>query len=175
VPLGWAPSRSGAVAAAAGYAKTMSTLWFLTDRDRRHQAIRLIATPDRRAALTDSQDRLADQLGALLGGGSDPGAKRSILTTALLGYRVDSFTGAKAQVALWAVVVHGSQTGPSLAPAWTTSTLDLEWTSGDWKLASATTAPGPGPITQPDDGLVGTPANLITTASTFREFTDVPQ
>ena len=175
VPMGWAPSTSGAVAAAAGYAKTMSALWFLTDQDRRHQAIRLLATPDRAASLTASQDRLAGQLSALLGSGSGGGADHAILTTALLGYRVDSFTGARAQVALWAVVVHGTEVGPSLAPAWTTSTLDLEWTGGDWKLASATTAPGPGPVAQPDEGLVGAPASLITAASTFREFTDVPE
>jgi hypothetical protein len=175
VPLGWAPARSGAVAAAAGYAKTMSALWFLTDQDRRHQAIRLLATRDRAAELTASQDRLAGQLGALLGSGSGGAANHVVLTTALLGYRVDSFTGAKARVALWAVVVHGSEVGPSLAPAWTTSTLELEWSGGDWKLAAATTAPGPGPVAQPDDGLVGAPASLITAASTFREFTDVPE
>jgi hypothetical protein len=174
VPMGWAPSRRGAVAAAAGYAKTMSSLWFLTDRDRRHQAIRLLATPDQMAGLTASQDRLADQLDVLLGSGPDRGGQHSVLTTALLGYRVDAFTGDKARVALWAVVVHGSEVGPSLAPAWTTSTLEVEWTGGDWKLASAMTAPGPGPVAQPDAGLVGAPASLITTARTFQEFTDVP-
>jgi hypothetical protein len=173
--MGWAPSRTGAVAAAAGYAKTLSALWFLTDRDRRHQAIRLLATPGQMAGLTASQDRLADQLDVLLGSGQDGGAEHSVLTTALLGYRVDAFTAGKARVALWAVVVHGSEVGPSLAPAWTTSTLDLEWIGGDWKLASATTAPGPGPVPQPDAGLVGAPASLITAASTFRGFTDVPE
>jgi hypothetical protein len=172
--MGWAPSRRGAVAAAAGYAKTLSALWFLTDRDRRHQAIRLLSTPDHVAGLTASQDRLADQLDVLLGGGPDGPGRHSVLTTALLGYRVDAFTGGKARVALWAVVVHGSQVGPSLAPAWTTSTLDLEWIGGDWKLARAITAPGPGPVSQPDAGLVGAPASLITAARTFREFTDVP-
>jgi hypothetical protein len=173
VPMGWALSRTGAVAAAAGYAKTMSTLWFMTDRDRRHQAIRLLATPGRMASLTASQDHLADQLAVLLGG-PDGGGNHTVLTTALLGYRVDSFTGDKARVALWAVVVHGSEVGASLAPAWTTSTLDLAWIGGDWKLASAMTAPGPGPVSQPDAGLVGAPASLITAARTFREFTDVP-
>src|SRR6266511_5848927 len=31
VPVGWPPTRSGAVAAAAGYGKVLSALWFLTD------------------------------------------------------------------------------------------------------------------------------------------------
>jgi hypothetical protein len=152
----------------------MSALWFLTDQDRRHQAIRLLATPARTSSMIASQDRLAQQLGPMLGGGSGGPSNGAVLTTALLGYRVDSFTGGGARVALWSVVVHGSDVGPSLAPAWSTSTLDLEWIGGDWKLASATTAPGPGPVLQPDAGLIGAPASLITAARSFQEFVDVP-
>jgi hypothetical protein len=152
----------------------MSTLWFMTDRDRRHRALRLLASPEQTASLTASQDRVADELDVLLRGGQHRDVVHTVLTTGLLGYRVDRFTGTKARIALWAVVVHASDVDASMAPAWTTSTLDLEWIGGDWKLVNAMTTPGPGPAPQPHEGLIGVPASLIAAAGTFREFSDVP-
>jgi len=176
VPLGWEASPAGAVSAAAGYAKAMSTAWFVTDRDHRHRAIALMATPGQAADLVASQDRLAagllgGPLGSALGGNSDAGA---LLTTALLGYRVEGFSARSARVALWAVVVYGAQVGLLPGAAWTTTTIQLAWAGGDWKLASAVSVPGPDP--QPGSGGAdGTPAELVAAARTFRGFTDVPR
>jgi hypothetical protein len=174
VPLGWAPSQAGAVGAAAAYAKTMSTLWFLSDRDRRHAALHRMAVPREVEGLIASQDRLADELDLALGAGRGDQGRHAALITALLGYRVDQFADTKARVALWAVVMHASDVGGSMAPAWSTSTLDLEWIGGDWKLAKAITTAGPGPVSQPADGLVDAPPDLIAAARSFREFSDVP-
>jgi len=174
VPVGWDASRAGAVGAAAGYAKTMSTRWFLTDQDRRHRAVGLLATPEQAANLTGSQDLLA---AGLLGGSLGPllssGRARSVLTTALLGYRVEAFSARSARVALWAVVVYGAETGLLPGAAWTTTTMELAWVGGDWKLASTLTAVGPTPP-QPDGDADGSLGELVATARTFRGFTDVP-
>lgn len=173
VPVGWDASRAGSVSAAAGYAKTMSTLWFLADRDRRHRAIQLMATPDRAATLTASQDRLAARLlGGPLGSALRDGGARGVLTTALLGYRVEAFSARWARVALWAVVIYGAETGLLPGAAWTTTTIELRWAEGDWKLTGAVTAPGPNP--QPDGSAAGSSAALVAVARTFRGFTDVP-
>jgi hypothetical protein len=155
VPVGWQASQTGAVSAAAAYAKVMSAPWFLTDRDRRHRAIALIATPEQAASLTASQDLLADGLAGV-------GTPREGLTTALLGWRVEAFPADSARVVLWAVVVDGPETGLLPSATWATTTMQLAWAGGDWKLVSAQTAPGPTP--PPGGGAT----------SSFRGFVDVP-
>ncbi len=173
VPVGWEGSRAGAVSAAAGYAKTMSTIWFLTDRDRRHRAVKLMAATDEAANLTGSQDLLAaGLLGGPLGPALGGGGVRAVLTTALLGYRVAAFSARSARVALWAVVVYGAETGLLPGAAWTTTTMELAWVGGDWKLASAVTAQGPTP--QADGGMEDSGGELVAAAKAFRGFTDVP-
>ena len=45
VPVGWAPTRQGAIAAAAAYGKVLSAKWFLSDSARRDRALTAMAAP----------------------------------------------------------------------------------------------------------------------------------
>jgi hypothetical protein len=172
VPTGWEDSRAGVVSAAAGYAKTMSTMWFLADRDRRHRAISLLATAEQAATLTASQDLLAAELlDGPLGPALANNGARAVLTTALLGYRLEAFSARSARVALWAVLVYGAATGLLPGAVWTTTTMELARADGDWKLTSAVTREGPTPQS---GGLDVAPGELVAAAKTFRGFTDVP-
>jgi hypothetical protein len=172
VPLGWPHSRQGAVGAAAGYARVLSTVWFLADAERRHQAVTAMAAPEVRLGLQHAQDEIAAGVarGPFGAGLVRPGV-RSLLRTSLLGYRVDHYAPRDAQVALWAVVVYGNDGGLAPQALYATSTLRLRW-AGDWKLLEAATVPGPVPV---QGQATPSPAgDVVDTAQGFKEFTYVP-
>ena len=173
VPLGWPQTRQGAVAAAAGYAKVLSKHWFLTDTVRRRRAVAQLAAPEAVAQLRASQDALASAMarGAFGAALARPGVAW-LLRTSLLGYRVNRYTPTAAEIALWALVVYGTDRGGPLPQAlYATSTLRLRWAEG-WKLVAASTVPGPVPLPGP---ATPTPAaELIQAADSFTEFGDAP-
>jgi hypothetical protein len=172
VAVGWPRTRQGAVGAAAGYARVLSTVWFLADADRRHQAVTAMAAPEARLGLQAVQDGVAAGVAkSAFGAGLVRGA-RSLLRTSLLGYRVDRYAPTDAQVALWAVVVYGNDGGLAPQALYATTTLRLRWAVGDWKLLEATTVPGPVPV---QGQATPSPAGeLLDAAETFKEFDYAP-
>jgi len=90
VPVGWPQTEQGAISAAAGYARVLSARWFLTDTDRRHQAVAAMAAPAAQPGLQAAQDEVAAGiLRGPFGAGLARRGVRSVLRTNLLGYRVD--------------------------------------------------------------------------------------
>jgi hypothetical protein len=172
VPLGWPHSRQGAVGAAAGYARVLSTMWFLADADRRHEAVTAMAAPEARLGLQRTQDEIAAGVArAPFGVGLARPGVRSLLRTSLLGYRVDRYAPDDAQVALWALVLYGNDGGLAPQALYATSTLRLRW-GGDWKLVEAATVPGPVPV---QGQATPSPAgDLVDTAEGFKEFSYAP-
>lgn len=172
VPVGWPHSRQGAVGAAAGYARVLSTVWFLTDAERRYQAVTAMAVPEARRGLQRAQDEIAAGVArAPFGAGLARPGVRSLLRTSLLGYRVDHYAPSDAQIALWAVVLYGNDGGLAPQALYATSTLRLRW-AGDWKLAEAATVPGPVPV---HGQATPSPAgDLVDTAQGFEEFSYAP-
>jgi hypothetical protein len=172
VPVGWPQTEDGAISAAAGYARVLSVRWFLTDTSRRHQAVAAMAAPEARPGLQAAQDQVATGIiRGPFGAGLARRGVRSVLRTSLLGYRVDRYTPAAAEVALWAVVIYGNDGGLVPQALWATSTLRLVW-AGDWKLAGAVTVPGPVPVHGQ-----ATPSavhELIQAAEEFKEFSYAP-
>jgi hypothetical protein len=173
VPVGWVPTRQGAVAAAAAYGKVLSSSWFLTDAARRDRALVAMATPGSLATLQTAQRELATAVAARpLGLGRDSREVSSVLTTSYLGYRLEQYREHdSARVVLWAVVVAGNDANLPPQALWGTSTLRLRW-AGDWKLEDARTVPGPVPVysqTEPS-----TPAELVAAIRGFEGFADVP-
>jgi hypothetical protein len=171
VPVGWPHTRQGAVGAAAGYARVLSTAWFLTDADRRQQAVTAMAAPEARLGLQAAQDGVAAGVArGPFGAGLARGA-RSTLRTSLLGYRIDRYAPTDAQVALWAVVIYGNDGGLAPQALYATSTLRLRWV-GDWKLLEAATVPGPVPV---QGQATPSPAeDLVDAAERFKEFDYAP-
>jgi hypothetical protein len=172
VPTGWARTRSGAVAAAAGYARVLSARWFLTDADRRGRAIARMAAPEAAASLRASQDAIAGALGrGPFGAGLARAGVASLLRTSLLGYRVEAYQPDSATVAVWALVVYGNDGGLAPQALWATSTVRLRW-AGDWKLVEVGTVPGPTPVH--GQATPSPPGELLRAAEAFKEFDHAP-
>jgi len=173
VPVGWPPTRSGAVAAAAGYGKVLSALWFLTDAARRGGAVARMAAPEALGGLRASQDAIARGVAkGPLGAGLGRRGVATLLRTSLLGYQLQSYSPTRAQVALWALVLYGNDGGLAPQALYATSTLRLRWT-GDWKLVQVTTVPGPVPVQGQATPSVA--AELIQAGQDFKEFDDAPR
>jgi hypothetical protein len=172
VPQGWAHTQQGAVGAAAGYARVLSTVWFLADADRRHQAVAAMAAPEALTGVRTAQDDVAAGVTrGPFGVGLNRRGVRSMLRTTLLGYRVDQYAPTEAQVALWAVVLYGNDGGLVPQALYATSTLRLRWV-GDWKLLEASTVPGPVPV---HGQATPSPAQeLVDAAEDFKEFGYAP-
>jgi hypothetical protein len=172
VPVDWPQTEQGAIGAAAGYARVLSALWFLGDTHRRRQALVTMAVPEALPGLQATQDQVATGIArGPFGAGLDRPGVRSVLRTSLLGYRIDHYTPADAEVVLWAVVIYGNDSGLAPRAIWATSTLQLRW-AGDWKLLGTVTAPGPVPVQgQPTPSAV---SELLDAAERFREFSYAP-
>jgi hypothetical protein len=173
VPVGWVPTRQGAVAAAAAYGKVLSSSWFLTDAARRDRALVAMATPGSLATLQTAQRELSAAVAARpLGSSRGRRVVSSVLTTSYLGYRLEQYREHdSARVVLWAVVVAGNDANLPPQALWGTSTLRLRW-AGDWKLEDARTVPGPVPVYSQAEP--STPAELVAAIRGFEGFADVP-
>jgi len=174
VPVGWAPTRQGAIAAAAAYGKVLSAKWFLSDSARRDRALAAMAAPGSLAELETTQQGLAAAVGAgPFGIGLGQKNVSSVLSVAYLGYRLDSYRGPdSARVRLWAVVVAGNDANLPPQALWATSMLTLRRAYDDWKLERAETTPGPVPVVGQVEP--SSPAELVAAANGFEAFTDVP-
>ena len=176
VPVGYQHNQQGAVAAAANYTSVLSSTLIL-DRSKRRAAIKALAAPE---ALT-RQQRAWDQAVALLNKGlgvADGAAKDgSVLLRAVpVGWRLEEYTGDRATVAIWVTSVLGALGGPPdgvpVREAWGTSTVELRWVDGDWKLVDTTNTDGPRPIA--DSATPTAASQLIPEAQQFKEFTYAP-
>jgi hypothetical protein len=174
VPVGWAPTRQGAVAAAAAYGRVLSSRWFLTDAARRDRALTLMAAPGSLAALQTAQGGLAKAVASgPFGVGLGERGVASVLTMGYLGYQLDAYREHDvARVALWAVVVAGNNANLPPQALWATSTLTLRRVDNDWKLEGAQTVPGPVPVLSQVEP--STPADLVAATQRFEAFADVP-
>ena len=141
IPSGFARTRDGAIAAAAAFVTTGQPLLDL-DPLTAERAVRRIAASayaDRFAAetmrqLQGTRDALAAGRGPI------------IYRQAVLAHRVEAFDSSRARVAIWNV---GVLTREGVAPpqaAWATSTFDLVWEDGDWRIWAEVVVPGPAPI-----------------------------
>jgi hypothetical protein len=141
VPAGFTDTRAGAAAAAASFVCTGQAV---LDMD----ALSVEAAVRELAAAASGAGQVADTLAKLaairdqLSGGSGPIRYEQ----AALAYRVDAFQLDRANVSVWSVGVL-SRTGVAPPQAgWTTSSIDLVWERGDWRVWSESITPGPAPI-----------------------------
>jgi hypothetical protein len=133
VPVGYAHSQEGAVAAAATFTSVFGDKRLL-DPDTAREALAVFMAPTLAEA----------QLAGFPDGGDlvdDPGYAQRIQP---LGYRVDAFTGDRAQVSVWLVVV-GEGVAERTQVRWSTDTLTLEWSNGDWTVTGIHGTEGPTP------------------------------
>jgi hypothetical protein len=135
-------SRSGAIAAAASAMTALARPELLFDPARRRVVAGQVADPAYAGELANLFDRGYEHMARVLRGG-DP--SRVLLRLVPLGHRVESFSPARARIAVWQVLLIGAPGGRVVA-SWSTSRADLVWTAGGWRVAGFTSdEPGPGP------------------------------
>jgi hypothetical protein len=184
VPVGWAHSQAGAVAAATNYTAILSSE-VLFDAAKRRLAVDAIAAPWARARLRRELAATASTVAAALARGVpgikagqavdpaalDPG--KVIFQTIPVRYRVELYDGARARIAIWTTGVGGYQDSSlPVQEAWGVTTVELQWIDKDWKETSATVQDGPVPVA---DDTPPTPAPvLVDEAQRFKEYHYAP-
>jgi hypothetical protein len=143
-----ARSPEGAGRAAAAALAALADPGLLRDAARRRRVVAAIARPGYRDELLPLFDRTYGYLADLLGRPAQEGDL--VLRMTPVGYRVESFTPARASVAIWQVTVLAT---PERQPigAWSTSRAELVWADGGWRVERfGTDVPGPAPaVTAP--------------------------
>jgi hypothetical protein len=176
VPVGYQHSQQGAVAAAANYARVLSSELIL-DRSRRRAAIEALAAPEALARQQRAWDQAVASLSKGLGVADGGAGDGTVLLRAVpVGWRLKEYTGDRATVAIWVTSVLGTLGGPPdgvpVREAWGTTTVELRWVDGDWKQVDAVNTDGPRPIA--DSATPTAASELIPEAQQFKEFTYAP-
>jgi hypothetical protein len=175
VGVGYAHTQQGAVAAAANYARALSSTLIL-DTARRRAAIDTLAAPEARARLQKTFDQAVASIRAGLGVTGSAGEDAQVLLRATpVGWRVEQYGKGTARVAIWVTSVGGSVGGSGSAPVregWGTTTVSLRWVGNDWKQVASTTTDGPVPIA--DVAPPTAAGELVSKANEFKEFTYAP-
>ncbi len=150
IPIGFARSTEGAVAAAVSY---VSTGQLLIDAAP-------TAIPDlvRVYASADTADQqiadILEQLDALQGTLSG-GSGRARYMQAVVATRIESSSEQQCRVSLWSVGVLWRNGAAEPQAGWTTSTLDLVWEADTWRVWSESTVSGPTPAPNGDAPVSG--------------------
>ncbi len=175
VPVGWAHSQAGAIAAATNYTAVLSSE-LLFDSAKRRLAVDAIAAPEARGQLRRALDATAKTVAAALTrsmGSATASApldpEKVLFQTIPVRYRVDLCDGAHARISIWQTGVAGYQDSSlPVQEAWGVTTVELRWVDEDWKETDATVQDGPAPVAD------GTPPTLtpvlVREAQRFKEY-----
>lgn len=146
MPVGFARSRDGAVAAAVAYAAASQRWLYFTDAEIA-DAVAVLATPSasgRLAAEVVSEVALARD-----GLAQSPGRVWWLVHP--LATRVEFYAADAARVSVWTVTVLAAAGVALPQSEWMTVTVDVEWVDGDWRVDDVRSVLGPTPILSPKD------------------------
>ncbi|MFD7613404.1 hypothetical protein [Streptomyces sp. NPDC059828] len=152
IPKGYAHNEQGAQSAASNFAVALGSAEMF-QRENRHRIVDAIYTPQAAASLKAPQDdAYSAEFLAKLGLDADGSALEGstfVSRTIPVGTKVDAFTRSKATVSVWCTGLVGMAGEGSKDPVrttWKTWTFQLQWTSGDWKVADDSEKDGPTPV-----------------------------
>jgi hypothetical protein len=167
VPLGFARSERGAVAAAGNYLTMLSRALTPGAAFSWERAVRALTVAPLTARALSGSAASATMARRLARSGSS-----FYLGSWLVGYRVLAYSRSRARVALWSVGVLASAVGV-VPPEFSTTTCELRWVDGDWKVSGARVSEGPTPpSTAASDA---SPAVAFALAARrFSSYSDVP-
>jgi hypothetical protein len=163
---GYPRTAQGAIAAASTYVSELDGRALL-DRARVSRIIRAVASKQSRVQLLASYADAASQAREQLGLGTVP-APVVIVRATPVGYRLEQFTRDAATVAIWRVGIVGSGATVQPQQSWRTEIVSLVWESGNWKVASFSSEPGPTPPLTASPP--STPSDLFSAVPRFEEF-----
>lgn len=159
VPVGYAQSQDGAIAAATAFAKVMSAA--TADLEAYRLAMETIAAPEWKARARELaisgvrfvRDRYGDQ---------------GVLTFVPVRYRVADYSGARARIEIWGVTLGQGPKVEGIEESWVTGAVELTW-SGDWRVTGGTSQSGPTPELLQTE--VGAPFSIL---EGFQEYFGAP-
>ena len=137
---------AGATAAALAYAAAPQAWLYMTDDEVRAE-VAVLAT-------SEAADRLADEVVDEIAS-----ARVELADSAgpiwwvvhPVAWRMDSFRPTKATVSVWTFSFLSAADVAVPQTEWTTTTFDLEWVRGGWRVASVRDSVGPTPAVGPTD------------------------
>jgi hypothetical protein len=151
-------TREGAVRAATAFLAALDLDTILDDA-RRRRLITSSASPESRATLQRLYERERDRVR------ESYRRRPRVARAAMLGYRVDDYSRARATVAIWAATIGGSGDFEPTT-GWITTVVKLDWSDSRWAVASVAESQGPSaewPV-----------AELARAARSFTEYRNAP-
>lgn len=141
VPVGYARTEEGAVAAAANFT-LLTAKDSLLDQDALVLAMETLAAP---SWVSEAQMQARNGYKFITSRyGNDAN-----IAGAVLRYDVANFSSDQATIKLWAVSVASGSKRPNVEEVWSILSVDLEWANGDWRVTGSESEPGPAPIDLP--------------------------
>lgn len=150
IPIGYQHNAQGAQSAAANYVAAYGSATMVYPQAR-HRLVAAIADPAIASTLQSQLDTTftaANTAFGLTADGTAPAGQTFVARSAPVGVTLVNDTGGSATVAVWTVSVSGLAGPGSTHPvteAWSTMTVTLHWTQGDWKWVSVSSSDGPVP------------------------------
>ena len=168
VPVGYARTSAGAVAAATNYSAVLAGPLVL-EPARYRAAESVIASPTAQARLTAEGEQaisaVDDSTRALT---QAQHGVRVVVRYTPIAYRLTAYDANRATIGIWGLWLVGEQGLLPPTETWSTRTVGLVWIGGDWKLADSSTSPGP----TPQAGLQATATSELPPQLTdFEEYT----
>jgi hypothetical protein len=168
VPVGYAHTQEGAVAAATNFVAVKDGP-LVAQPDKYRSAIDTLAAPDAKAKLRSDAEKsfAAFQNTASLISSAQQG-RAVVFRTVPLAYQLNKYDGRSAQVTIWSEGFIGVDGILAAREVWGTTTYGVEWVSDDWRLSAVgTVSDGPVPvISQPSMSTSELPPQL----KTFRTY-----
>ncbi|MEU6776309.1 hypothetical protein [Streptomyces sp. NPDC046759] len=175
VPTGFAHTEQGAQSAASNYAVALGSTGMFK-KDTRDTLLRLLYTSAAADRLQGPMDQAysADFLAkmGLDAAGNPPKDSTFVSRVVPVGTSVQQYTEHDAKVAVWylgLIGMAGSSSTDPVTSSWKTWTFDLQWTGGDWKIASDAQKDGPAPV--PGDDKAATSDEISKAIEEYGGFT----
>ncbi|MBX7549482.1 hypothetical protein ABZX95_01975 [Streptomyces sp. NPDC004232] len=175
VPTGFAHTEQGAQSAASNYAVALGSTGMF-NKDSRDRLLSLLYTSQAADRLQSAMDQ-AYSAGFLAkmgldAAGNPPQGSTFVSRIVPAGATVLNYADNGARVAVWYVGLIGMAGSSSTDPvtsSWKTWTFDLQWTGGDWKIASDSQKDGPAPV--PGDDKAATSDEISKAIEQYGGFT----
>lgn len=163
VPVGYARTEEGAVAAATNF-NLLSGRDDLLDLDAMRSAMQTLAAP----SWKDDASRQAQNGYEFI---VDTYGEDADVSAAVLRYDLVDFTSDSASVRLWTVSLASGSKQPTVEEVWAVVTVELLWVADDWRVEGVESSVGPAPVDLPS----GQPEeNAATLMEEFHEFEGAP-
>lgn len=153
IATGYAHTEQGAQSAATNYGIALGSA-DMYNLDKRHAIVNTVYAPDVAAAQLPefdqvySRESFLEKIG-LTKDGAAPSGQTFVSRVVPVGTKVTSYKDSTASVALWYTSLFGLSGEGSKNPvteSWYTTTYQLKWVDGDWKVTGFTQKDGPVPV-----------------------------